>query len=141
MRETIVKNEKGAAIAVQYKDFWAYAARKKETIDSIRKMKADKREEFFLRWKHGMTEHSTNCDFEVAIKQSLKQFEGMPLDELDPYFRRSIELKRKFEEYCNLIKSQIGLWVRASDMPKELQEAAAAIGGTVVNVGQWKGSS
>lgn len=138
VREFTEKDELGRIICTQYKDFWAYVATKKYagkewTKQEVLKLSPERREEFFMKWKHGMNDMNTNWEFEYSTRTFLKNFHDMPLDQIDPYFRYSIKVKREFEEYCEKIKGEIGLWSRKPEVPPEVQKLIDSVGGSVVS--------
>lgn len=135
VREVITRNHNGYVDGVvHYKDFWAYVERKKLTRQDIQKMKADKREDFFLKWKHGMSDPNTNWEFEYSLRSFLKNFKDTSLDQIDPTFRTAVKLRREFEDYCDKTKMEIGLRVghAITTVPKEVQDVLDEVGGTLV---------
>lgn len=134
VKEIIMISEQGCVSAVHVKDFWAYVEKKKLTRDALLKLKADKREEFFMRWKHGMTDMNSNWEFEYSCRTFLRNFHGLDLNDVDPYFRSSLKIKREFDSYCDAIKIQIGLWSGKREVPPEVQEVVDAVGGTLIDM-------
>lgn len=132
-REVTTIDEIGRCIVTQYKDFWAYVEKKKTTKQELLKLNPERREDFFMKWKHGMTDMNTNWEFEYSLRVFLKSFNDMPLDAIDPYFRQSVKVKRGFEEYCEKIKAEIGLYSGRREVPPEIKQLTDQVGGTVVN--------
>lgn len=133
IREVITKDEFGRLICTQYKDFWAYVEKKKMVKNDLFKLNAERREEFFMKWKHGSNDINSNWEFEHSLRYFLKSFQDMPVDDIDPYFRASVIVRRKFEEYCDIIKAEIGLWNgKKPEVPPEVQKLVDSVGGTVV---------
>lgn len=137
VREVTDRNDLGHPVCTQYKEFWEYVATKRRknvqlTKHELLKLDPVDREDFFMKWKHGMTSMSTNWDFEYSLRAFLKNFHDISLDQIDPYFRRSVKVKREFEEYCETIKKEIGIWIGRKEVPDEIKLLADQIGGTVV---------
>lgn len=147
VKEAITKNELGYTTAIQYKDFWAYIEKKKMTRHDILKLKSEKREDFFMKWKHGMSDMNTNWEFEYSLRAFLRNFKELDLNDIDPYFKNSVKIRREFDSYCDSIKHQIGLWTGHKDsgntpeLPDEIKQLAASVGGTVIDVGSQNGGS
>lgn len=136
--ESNVKDEFGRSICVQNKDFWKYVENKKRrgnfmTKQDLLKLDPQERENFFIKWKHGMTDMNVNWEFEYSLIQFLRNFKDVPLDAIDPYFRQSVIDRRSFEEYCEKIKSEIGLYSGRREVPPEIKQLTDQVGGTVVN--------
>lgn len=132
MREIITKDEFGHTLCIHYKDFWGYLESKKVTKHELLKLSPEKRESIFMKWKHGMNDISNNWEFEHSLRDFLKTFEGMSLDQVDPYFRRSLKMKREFDSYCDSILHQIGIWGGKRDVPPEVKRLIDSVGGTLV---------
>lgn len=138
LKESTIIDQKGTRYAVHNKDFYAYLQKKDLKLEDVIKMTPQQKEQFFLRWKHGMTDLNTNRDFEYTLQMFIKNFEGMALEAVDPYFQESLRSRREFEQYCELIKTQIRLWQRTArpieqhkELPKEIKDLVGTIGGTV----------
>lgn len=132
VKEITKKDEVGRIVCIQYKDFWAYVERKKMTKADLLKMKSDKREDFFIKWKHGMDDINTNWEFEYSLRSFLKNFKDIDLSDIDPYFKESVKIRREFDSYCESIKQQIGLWTGKKEVPPEVQKILDSVGGTMV---------
>lgn len=138
IREISSRDDLGRWTCVQYKDFWAYIEHKKITKADLLKLKADRREDFFIKWKHGMDDINTNWEFEYSLKGFLRNFQDMPFDAIDSYFRETVKRRRSFEEYCEKIKAEIGLWSGKREVPPEIKALVDQVGGTVVNYTEQK---
>lgn len=132
VREVTIKDSFGAVTCIQYKDFWAYVESKKMTREDIMKLKVERREEFFIKWKHGMTDQALNWEFEYSLRAFLKNFQNMSIEEVAPAFQDSLRIKREFDSYCDSIKQSIGIWTGKREIPKEVQDLADKVGGSVV---------
>lgn len=130
--EKSVKDDFGRVTCYQYKDFWAYVDKKKKTKADLFKMRTEQREDFFMAWKHGMTDMNVNWEFEYALRHFLRNFQDIPVDTIDPYFMDAVLDRRKFEEYCEKIKNEIGLWSGKREVPSEVKNLVDLVGGTIV---------
>lgn len=136
--ERNVKDDFGRAICYQNKDFWKYVETKRHkgqimTKQDVFKLTHQERESFFMKWKHGMTDMNVNWEFEYSLLQFLRNFRDVSIDAIDPYFRQAVIDRRIFEEYCDKIKGEIGLWTgKKPTVAPEVQELIDAVGGTVV---------
>lgn len=133
VREVIEKDEIGRIICTQYKNFWFYVDKKKLTKADLLKMKSERREEFFMKWKHGMNDPNTNWEFEYALRAFLKSFQNDQDSIIDPYFKDSVIVRRKFEEYCDSIKREINLWAGNQIVPDEVKQLVDQVGGMMVS--------
>lgn len=133
VREVFMKDEFGSNVCIQYKDFLAYLIKKKMTREDVLKLKSDARENFFMKWKHGMSDMNTNWEFEYTLRSFLKNFKNVPLDEIEPSYRMIVKGRIEFEDYCDSIKNQINLWSGKREVPAEVQQVVDAIGGTLVS--------
>lgn len=128
VREVITKYD-----CVQYKDFWAYVEKKRTTKLELLKLKPERREEFFMKWKHGMSDMNTNWEFEYTLRAFLRSFKDTPLDAIDPHFRTAVKIRREFDSYCDSIKHQLGLWTGKKDMPEEVKRLLDQVNGKLTS--------
>jgi len=105
----IFKDDFGRSICVENKDFWQYCKKKNITLAEIQRLSMAKKREFFLHWKHGLTDPHVNEEIESSEWASYGSEMNTPEDKLDPYFKERIIAWRNFEKYCLSIKQQIGL--------------------------------
>lgn len=129
----------GMTFTVQ-KDFWQYVAAKRITRDQVMKMTAENRWKFFLRWKHGMSDHNVNEEFEMTKRMLYKRDKDVPLDNIPLDWRGWIKNERDFEHYCQGIKNEIGLGPPPPKDPvttqdAEIGELVEAVGGTLIQEG------
>jgi len=128
----------GQIVAVDYKDFWLYVQKKGVTREDILKLTADKKKEFFLKWKHGLNDPKANEDIEQTKQLIYSRDMQVPLHDIPEDFRESVRSHRLFEDYCIQIKREIGLFhggpkLDQSKSPVEVAEVAKAFGGDVIH--------
>ena len=102
-------DDQGRYIFIEKKDFWGYCKSKNISLAEILRMSIAKRKEFFLHWKHGLTDPHVNEEIEnsewACYGSEMETLE----DKLDSYFKERIISWRNFEKYCYPIKQTIGL--------------------------------
>ena len=94
-------------VFTEYKDFWGYCRKKNISLNEIQRLSMPKRREFFLHWKHGLTDPHVNEEIESSEFSSYGSNINKPEDDLDPYFRDRILSWRKFDKYCYEIKQKL----------------------------------
>ncbi len=106
-KNNVFKDDFGRAICVENKDFLQYCNKKNMTIADLLKLSPTKREEFFLKWKHGLNDPHVNKEIEYAVMAEYHKDLHMQIADIDPYFQDSVINRRAFESYCAVIKKQL----------------------------------
>lgn len=123
----------GYDVGIDKKDFWDYILSKGLSREKISGLSFKLKNEFFLKWKHGLSDAHANEEIEATKQMLYHRDKNIPLENVPIGWREWIKKEREFETYCMSIKSQIGIFEKSK--PKEIEDVAKELGVEVVGYG------
>src|SRR5258708_4762146 len=106
---TITTNQYGAVTFTQHKEFWTYVNKKGVQREDIMKLSNEKKLEFFLKWKHGMSNPAANEELEETKIGLYYRDRDIAMDKIPLPWQDWVKSERDFESYCYQIKQELGL--------------------------------